>query len=451
MAFNYPQTSNGSTITIPPEVQYAIGVDGINVKVLPAGTSPNVVYRIGDGTVHPEGWDNVSGNKYLDFYVSTGATGATGSQGDIGPQGAIGATGPQGDIGPQGAIGPAGPQGVQGPQGVSVTNVARTSGDGSPGTTDTYTITLSDANTFLFNVYQGSDGAGGDMFKSTYDSDNNGKVDLAENSERLGGVLASAFAQLGVAGTFTALQTFANIQFSGGTGTQGQMSWNTDEETVDLIQNGATLQLGQETQVHARNNTGSSIADGTVVYVTGTLGASGRITVAPAGTTDAKYIVGVTTETIADGEDGKVTNFGKVRGLDTSSYTEGSVLYVNTTDGSLTATKPTTGLCMPIAFVINSHATNGTLMVRTTPIDELEVEHGETAYGWGDHSVAGYAVSGHTHDDRYYTETETDSLLGAKQDAIVSGTHIKTVNGNSIVGSGDFDVDAYLGTVYEGL
>jgi len=47
-----------------------IHVDGTNTKVMPAGTPPSVVYRIGDGTEHDEGWDNVDGEEYLDFYLS---------------------------------------------------------------------------------------------------------------------------------------------------------------------------------------------------------------------------------------------------------------------------------------------------------------------------------------------------------------------------------------------
>ena len=39
-----------------------------------------------------------------------------------------------------------------------------------------------------------------------------------------------------------------------------------------------------------------------------------------------------------------------------------------------------------------------------------------------------------------YTKTQTDALLGTKQDTLVSGTNIKTVNGNSILGSGDLTV-----------
>lgn len=44
--------------------------------------------------------------------------------------------------------------------GVSVTDISRTSGDGSAGSTDTYTITYSDSSTSTFDVYNGADGTG---------------------------------------------------------------------------------------------------------------------------------------------------------------------------------------------------------------------------------------------------------------------------------------------------
>lgn len=161
-----------------------------------------------------------------------------------------------------------------------------------------------------------------------------------------------------------------SIQLSGGIGTQGTVSWNADEETLDIIQNGATLQVGQELQVHCRNNTASMITNGTVVMATGTLGTSGRITIAPYdGTTDVKYVLGITTEEIAAGDDGKVTTFGKIRGINTSSWAEGSVLYT-TTNGGLTSTVPTSGVKLAVAFVVNSHAINGTLMVRVNSVNE---------------------------------------------------------------------------------
>ena len=104
MALNIPKSSNNVDL-VSTAIVNQIHVDGINVKVLPAGTSPSVVYRVGDGTEHNEGWDNVEGQEYLDFYISTGATGATGKQGDIGTTGITGENGEQGLQGIQGISG----------------------------------------------------------------------------------------------------------------------------------------------------------------------------------------------------------------------------------------------------------------------------------------------------------------------------------------------------------
>ena len=170
------------------------------------------------------------------------------------------------------------------------------------------------------------------------------------------------------------LTSVDSLQFSGGTGTQGTISWNADEETVDLIQNGAVLQLGQEVQTHVRNTTASTISSGKVVMVTGTIGASGRITVGLYdGVSEVKYILGVCTEDIAAGDDGKVTHFGKVRGVNTSTWNEGDLLYP-TTNGDLTNAAPTSGVKLALAIVITKHATNGTIMVWANGVDELAYE-----------------------------------------------------------------------------
>lgn len=65
---------------------------------------------------------------------------------------------------------PAGAKGDTGDPGSSIQSIDRTSGTGAPGTTDTYTITLTDGSTTTFYVYNGKDGTGsGDMLASTYD------------------------------------------------------------------------------------------------------------------------------------------------------------------------------------------------------------------------------------------------------------------------------------------
>lgn len=161
-----------------------------------------------------------------------GIQGETGSQGEVGPQGPQGEAGPRGEQGIQGEPftyddfteeqlealrGPSGvspeirvadidggkqitivaangtsvfdlmdgedgytPQknvdyfdGEDGQDGATVVSLKRTSGTGAAGTTDTYTITMSDGSAFDFQVYNGADGQGsGDMLKSIYDPQN---------------------------------------------------------------------------------------------------------------------------------------------------------------------------------------------------------------------------------------------------------------------------------------
>lgn len=174
-------------------------------------------------------------------------------------------------------------------------------------------------------------------------------------------------------GTATSLVA-DSIQLTGGTGSQGTLTWNAQEDTLNLDQNGSVLQIGQEVHWHVSNNSGVTINDGEAVMATGTLGASGKITVAKmvgSSAANAKYLLGIATETIPNGSTGKITHFGKVNDINTSAWSDGQVLYVSTSVvGGLTATKPTSGLAQPVAFVVYSHATNGILAVRVDSLDE---------------------------------------------------------------------------------
>lgn len=182
--------------------------------------------------------------------------------------------------------------------------------------------------------------------------------------------------------TFTNLTstdlTTGSVQLTGGAGTQGTLSWNADEETLDLIQNGAVLQVGQEIHYHVRNNSGVSITNGTPVMATGTLGASGRITVASmVGSTpaNAKFFLGIATEDLEHDSDGKITHFGKVHGINTLAWNEGDVLWVDTVNtGQLTNVEPTSGMRLPVAIVISSK-NNGTIFVRATNGHALHESH----------------------------------------------------------------------------
>ena len=141
-------------------------------ETLPAG-SPVTVTK----TTSPEG--------NLLFVIGV----PQGTQGDKGDTGETGAPGPQGvsvtnatvnedgdlvitlssgsPINAGSVIGPQGIQGDVGPTGASVDHIDRTSGTGAPGTTDTYTVYLTNGQTGgTFQVYNGSNGTGSGDFMS---------------------------------------------------------------------------------------------------------------------------------------------------------------------------------------------------------------------------------------------------------------------------------------------
>jgi hypothetical protein len=144
---------------------------------------------------------------------------------------------------------------------------------------------------------------------------------------------------------------------------------------MDLQSGGVTYQLGQEIAPLVRNITGNTIANGTPVRFAGSLGASGRILIAPAiadGSTPSSYILGVTTEEINNNSNGHVTWFGKVRGIPTNgsnygqTWIDGDLIYVSeVTAGFLTNVKPEApNAQIFVGVVVNSSPSNGTLFVR---------------------------------------------------------------------------------------
>lgn len=178
----------------------------------------------------------------------------------------------------------------------------------------------------------------------------------------------------------TGAATMPSAQLTGGTGAQGTMVWNGDEDTIALTMNGIDHELGQDMMYNVKNQSGSTIPKGVAVRASGTLGSSGRILIermSAAGDIPARFYLGVTAEEIADGADGKIIEFGKIRGLNTEMYSDGDVLWLNpATTGTFTATEPTApDLKIATAFVVHSHATNGVIMVRANQGHKLQDAH----------------------------------------------------------------------------
>jgi hypothetical protein len=118
-----------------------------------------------------------------------------------------------------------------------------------------------------------------------------------------------------------------------------------------------------------KNQTGSTIAKNSLVYASGTVGASGRILVSKFianGTIDAKLLLGITAHDLTNGEDGYVISFGKIRQVNTDTFADGAILYPSpTTAGVWTDVEPVApNIDMPIGFCINSSSNNGTISIR---------------------------------------------------------------------------------------
>lgn len=77
--------------------------------------------------------------------------------------------------------GKTGATGATGPRGVSVESIQLTSGNHAPGTTDTYTITLSDGSAFQFTVYNGANGTGAGDFMADGSVPMTGPLNMGRN------------------------------------------------------------------------------------------------------------------------------------------------------------------------------------------------------------------------------------------------------------------------------
>lgn len=174
--------------------------------------------------------------------------------------------------------------------------------------------------------------------------------------------------------TKSASVTWLDFNTTPGTMTDiaGRVYYNSDEDTLNIVHsNGSVQQVGHEFYMAPlNNNSGAIIPNGAVVMATGATG--DQITIAKAitnGTVDPIYMIGVATGTIAIGaEKQKVTTHGLVRGLDTSLWTIGTVLYPNpSVAGGFTSTKPTApNIKTPIAMVLKQSASSGIIYVRMT-------------------------------------------------------------------------------------
>jgi len=115
----------------------------------------------------------------------------------------------------------------------------------------------------------------------------------------------------------------------------------------------------------AKNAQGSTITKGQVVYVNGVSGEVPTVRLANAGSSATMPAFGLAYANANNNSEVSVVTFGNLTGVDTSAFSAGDTLYVDTTNGALTNVKPAgeSNLLQNIGKVVRSHASAGVIRV----------------------------------------------------------------------------------------
>lgn len=154
---------------------------------------------------------------------------------------------------------------------------------------------------------------------------------------------------------------------------EGKLFWDATDKTLAVgLAGGSTLQVGQEFLVRAVNKTGAPITNGQVVYISGSQGSRVVISLAQSILTESPQTsLAVATQTIANNAEGFFTSQGLVRGIDTSAFTEGDIIYVSTTAGGITNVAPAKPYSQLVVGIVTIARVNGAIYVDPYPIARI--------------------------------------------------------------------------------
>lgn len=230
--------------------------------------------------------------------------------------------------------------------------------------------------------YQSAAGATSYLASSNGVLQNNGSGLAWSTAPTLTGTNFSGIPNTAITGLGTMSTQNANaVAITGGTATgltnlgSDYLQFNTAATVTPALgkiwwDGGTTVNVGMTANVtgHALEDAyfyikaSSAITKGEVIMFTGSVGASGVATGAPAtGVTDGSYIMGVAAEDIASNGFGLVQFQGTLRGVNTTGFTDGDILWYNpAVTGGLTKTKPSApNVKVQIAATVNGGSSGG--------------------------------------------------------------------------------------------
>ena len=154
--------------------------------------------------------------------------------------------------------------------------------------------------------------------------------------------------------------------------------------------------VAKNLEVYARNQTGSTILIGSIVYINGATGNRPTITLAQANNdANSAQTIGFTKTAIANNGFGFVIIRGELENINTSALTEGVQLYLSpTTAGTWTTTKPyAPSHLVYVGIVIRSHPTLGTILVSVQNGYEVAELHDSAISGLANNDLFAYESS----------------------------------------------------------
>jgi len=135
----------------------------------------------------------------------------------------------------------------------------------------------------------------------------------------------------------------------------GQLGWNgNDTLGLGMIGGNVVQHIGEDVFFYVKAS--ATITKGQLCMFTGAVGSSGVLTAAPSTAIPfAEAIIGVAAENIANNGFGLVQSVGTLRGVDTSAFLDGDILYYNSAvTGGFTKTYPASGPVVIAAAVAKS-------------------------------------------------------------------------------------------------
>lgn len=184
--------------------------------------------------------------------------------------------------------------------------------------------------------------------------------------------------------------------------------------------------VADETRLIVKNETGSTLTKGQVVYINGASGNLPTVTLSQANSeTTSSKTVGVVRQTIVNNGSGYVTLSGLLKNVDTQGFTAGQAVWLSAaTAGAFTATRPPAPDHAVLIGYVPKVSANGEIFVMIQNGFELQELHNVSITGAASGDYLRYNGTLWTHDNQVVTLSTAQTLVN------------KTLDTPTIVGSG---------------